>query len=452
MESILTVFGAKGTFAHGVHPPERKEFSENAAIEVLPTPLNVVLPLSQHLGAPSKAIVESKQKILANTIVAESGGFVSVPLHSPIAGVVQKFTTVKLPSGIKTTAIPVIAEGNQLEGQSLFDEILGGNWPLDEIEQYSSKEIIDAIVAAGIVGMGGAAFPTHVKVTLNEEKPVHTLLINGCECEPYLTCDYQLMLKTPMPIIAGALLAARSLGVKNIAIGVEANKPKAIQTLKGAAKGTPVQIVTLKTKYPQGAEKSLIKAITNLEVPLGGLPADIGVVVQNVGTATAIARAVLRKKPLTHRIISVTGGGIHTPKNILAPIGASYQDLIDFCGGLKSDTIRVVSGGPMMGFAFTDLSTPVTKGTSGITVYTAQEVKRANETACIRCGQCVDHCPMRLVPTKLAMAGRYENIDVIKRYNVMGCFECGSCAYICPAKIPLVQLIRSAKTLLHKAN
>ena len=452
MESILSVFGAKGTFSHGVHPPERKNYSENAPIEVVPTPKTVVLSLSQHIGAPSKSIVEAKQTVIAGEAVAEAGGFVSVPVHSPISGVVQKTASVKLPPGTKTAAIPVTTEGDQLEGQALFDDILGGSWNLADIDRFSSKELTDAISTAGLVGMGGAAFPTHVKLIPNEEKPVHTLLINGCECEPYLTCDYRIMLEAPMPVIAGTLLAAKALGAKHVAIGVEASKPKAIEILKEAARNTPVQIVTLKTKYPQGAEKSLIKAITNLEVPLGGLPADVGVVVQNVSTATAIARAVLRGKPLTHRVISITGGGVKTPKNVLAPIGISYQELINFCGGLKPDAVRVVSGGPMMGFAFADLSAPVTKGTSGITVYTQKEIQKVAETPCIRCGRCVDHCPMSLVPTKLAMGGRHQDIDVIKRYNVMGCFECGSCAYICPAKIPLVQLIRSAKALLRRAG
>jgi len=438
----------KGTFPHGVHPPERKSFSEEAAIEVMPQPEKVILPLLQNIGAPSKSIVKAKQTVQMNDLLAEAGGFVSSNLHSPISGKVQKNVSVTLPNGRHVPALQIKADGEQLSGLALRDDIFGGDWPTTGLEKFDSKAITDAVQKAGIVGLGGAAFPTHVKLVPNDKKPVDTLIINGCECEPYLTPDYRLMIEAPESIISGALLAARAAGAKNIYIGVEKNKPKAISVLKKAASGTGITIAVLKTKYPQGSEKQLILAITKREVPLGALPLDVGVVVSNVGSAACIARAVLRNKPLTHRIISVTGGGIQTPKNVLAPIGVSYGELIDFCGGLKSNAARIISGGPMMGFAFADLSAPVTKGTSGVTVLTQSDIHTENETSCVRCGRCVDACPMNLVPTRLALASRNKNLDLAERYNIMACFECGSCAYICPANLPIVQLVRMGKALL----
>jgi electron transport complex protein RnfC len=253
------------------------------------------------------------------------------------------------------------------------------------------------------------------------------------------------MVEAPGPIVTGALLAARSVGAERIAIGIEDNKMDAVEAMQRAARGTGIQVAVLKTKYPQGSEKHLIQAVVKRQVPLGGLPSDVGVAISNVGTVAAVARAVIHKKPLTHRVISVTGGGIARPANVLAPIGISFGDLIEFCGGLKPDAARLIAGGPMMGFAFSNPNTPVTKGTSGLTVMSRDEVELAEETTCVRCGKCVDVCPMRLVPTKIAMASRYQDVGLSRRYNIMACFECGSCAYTCPAHIPLVQLIRAGK-------
>lgn len=441
-------FPGSGTFAHGIHPPERKDFSAEAAIEVIPPPKEVLLPLVQHLGAPSKPVVKAKQEVAYGEMIAESAGFVSVPLHATIAGKVQKITNTTLPNGRHVKAIPIKAEGDQLSGTQLWDEIYGGEWLTDDLKSIPQQEIGKAINSAGIVGLGGAAFPTHVKLATNEEKPIDSFIVNGCECEPYLTTDYRLMLEVPQAIVAGALLASRAVGAKDVYIGVEDNKPKAIETLKAAAAGTPVKVVTVQTKYPQGSEKQLIMAVLNRAVPLGALPLDVGVVISNVATATSIARAVLRKKPLTHRVICVTGGGIAQPKNVLAPIGIRFKELIDFCGGLTQNAARVVAGGPMMGFSFADFNMPVTKGTSGVTVLTTEDLKKPQETNCVRCGRCVDACPMNLVPTKLALACRNKDLDLAQVYNIMACFECGSCAYTCPANIPIVQLIRTGKALL----
>ena len=441
----LDGYEGKGTFPHGIHPPEQKHYSQNASIEVMPTPETVMLSLHQNIGAPCEQVVKARQKVAWGEVIGKGKGFVSATLHATVPGVIQRPARATLANGRHMDMVPIKVEGEIPTGQALWDEIFGGDWPTTGLEKYAPDEISRLISEAGLVGMGGAAFPTHVKIMPNEKKPVDTLLINGCECEPYLTSDYRLMLEAPAPIVTGALLAARAIGAKRVAIGIEDNKPDAIKALRGAVWNTGIQVAVLKTKYPQGSEKHLIRAVVNREVPLGGLPSDVGVCVSNVGTMAAVARAVIHKKPLTHRVISVTGGGIVRPANVLAPIGITFGELIDFCGGLKPNAARLVAGGPMMGFAFSNPATPVTKGTSGLTVMSKEEVTLAEETTCVRCGKCVDACPMRLVPTKIAMASRFKDVDLAGRYNIMGCFECGSCAYTCPAHIPLVQLIRAGK-------
>jgi len=435
-----------GTFARGVHPPERKNFAAEAPIEVIDRPEDVVIPLIQQIGAPCEPVVKAKQDVAFGDMVATAKAFVSAALHTPVSGVVKKPAVTTLPNGRHMKAVVVKAADGENEGASVFNDFCSGQWPTADVEKYQPQEILDAVYSAGIVGLGGAAFPTHVKLAPNKKNVVDTVLINGCECEPYLTCDYRLMLEAPNPVVTGALLAARAAGAKNIFIGVEDNKPKAVAALKKAAAGTGITIAVLKTKYPQGSEKQLIKAIVNREVPVGLLPLNVGVVVMNVATATAVSRAVLRNMPLTHRVICVTGGGIKTPKNVFAPVGITYRALIDFCGGLKPEAARVISGGPMMGFSFANLDTPVTKGTSGVTVLTEEDVKKEAETGCVRCGRCVDACPMNLVPTKCALAARQKDVSLALKYHIMACFECGSCAYVCPANIPLVQLIRTGKS------
>ncbi|GBC61847.1 electron transport complex subunit RsxC [Desulfonema ishimotonii] len=445
-------FGGGGSFAHGVHPPERKNFSGDAAIEVVPPPGKVMLPLLQNVGAPSVEAVKPKTVVAVGEMVAKGSAFVSAPIHTPIAGKVMKTGMTTLANGRHVKAMPIKADGEQLTGQALWNDVFGGEWPRDDLDQYDGKQIVDAIQGAGIVGLGGAAFPTHVKYVPNDEKPIDTVLINGCECEPYLTADYRVMLEAPDPVITGTLLLGKVTGAREMIIGIEDNKPEAIEVLTRAAAGTGIRIAVLKTKYPQGSEKQLIVAATGREVPLGGLPLDVGVAVSNVGTVAAVARAVLRGKPLTHRVITVTGAGIRNPKNLLAPIGITMGELIDYCGGLTPDAARMVAGGPMMGFAFSDMNAPVTKGTSGITILTHDDLKREEETNCVRCGRCVDVCPMNLVPTKIALASRYKDAELAQQYNIMACFECGSCAYICPANLPLVQLIRTGKAVVIAAG
>lgn len=441
-------FPGSGTFARGVHPPQCKELSADSPIEIMPAPAKVILPLQQHIGGPCTPLVKPKQQVAFGEIVGQGEVFVSASLHSPVAGTVKKMEMTTIANGRHMTAIAIQSQGEQLSGQDLWDRLYGGQWPQKSYQALKPEEISDIIHGAGIVGLGGAAFPTHVKIMPNEKKPIHTLLVNGCECEPYLTTDYRLMVEAPEALVAGALLAARAVGARKAYIGIENNKLEAVASLRNAATGAGIRIAVLKTKYPQGSEKHLIKAVLGREVPLGGLPSDIGVAMTNVATATSVARAVMRNIPLTHRVVSVTGGGIVHPKNLLVPIGVPMGELIDYCGGLRKTAARIIAGGPMMGFAFTNTNIPVTKGTSGITVLTHEEIRKVNQTGCVRCGKCVEACPMNLVPTKLAAASRVKDLNLARQYNINACFECGSCAYACPAGLPLVQNIRMGKALI----
>ncbi len=435
----------KGTFPRGVHPPEGKVYAADMPIKPLPTPPQVLMAMLQHTGAPCEPAAKNKDQVALGDVVGTAGGFVSAAVHASISGTVAMHSVTTLPNGRHVPVVPIKAGEEQLEDEPLIDDIFGGEWPTNRLGDYDPKQITDAVSAAGIVGLGGAAFPTHVKFVRNEDKPIDTLLVNGCECEPYLTADYRLMLEYPAPIITGALLAAHACGAENVVIAVEDNKPMAIDALRRGSRGTGISIAEMETRYPMGGEKQTILASLDRTVPTGGLPLDVGVVVVNVGTVAAVARAVLRGKPLTHRIVTVTGPGIAQPKNLLVPVGTPYQALIDFCGGLTADAARIIGGGPMMGFTLSNLAVPVTKGTSGVVVLTEDEIRDADETQCVRCGRCVDVCPLNLVPTKIALAARHKDWDLAKRYHMAACMECGCCAYVRPAKLPLVQLIRMGK-------
>ncbi|MBU1692485.1 MAG: electron transport complex subunit RsxC [Verrucomicrobia bacterium] len=447
---IATVPGKQGSgrFARGVHPPERKGFAAEAPIEVLPNPPQVAIPLLQHTGAPCEPLVKVKDEVALGQKIGEGKGFITAPVHASVAGTVAMPSVTTLPNGRHVRTIPIKTGPTQLSAEELKANLFGGDWPVSGLDSQAPEQIAQAAREAGLVGLGGAAFPTHVKLTRNEKRPVDTVLLNGCECEPYLTSDYRLMIEFPRPIITGALLAARATGAAQIIIAVEDNKPAAVEALRRAADGTGVEVRVMETRYPMGGERQVIPAALDREVPTGGLPLDVGVVVINVGTAAALAAAVLRGRALTHRVVSVTGAGIAQPKNLLVPVGVSYRGLIDFCGGLKPDAARVIAGGPMMGFALNDLNVTVTKGTSGIVVLTHEDLKQIEETTCVRCGRCVDVCPLHLVPTRLALASRYQDWDMARRYHLMACCECGCCAYVCPAAIPLVQLMRMGKAQL----
>jgi len=448
----LKGFPGTGSFRHGIHPPDNKGLSGEETVEVMETPEMVTLPLLQHLGVPCKQVVKSGQMVRYGEMIGEGEAFVSASLHSPVSGKVKKNTMVTLPNGMHLPAVTIQTQGDQVSPEKLWGEMKSNEWPRDCISIYDPSTIVKIIHYSGVVGLGGAAFPTHVKVTPNDTRMIDTLMINGCECEPYLTCDYRMMKEAPRAIVAGALLTGRAVSAREIVICVEDNKPDAVKKLKEATEQTVIKIAVLKTKYPQGSEKQLIKSVIGLEIPLGGLPSDVGVAMSNVGTMATVARGVIKESPLTHRVISVSGRGIKMPKNLFVPIGITMGEVIKYCGGLTRDAARVVAGGPMMGFSFSDFNTPVTKGTSGLTVLTHDEISNEKETACVRCGRCVDACPMNLVPTRLALAARYNNPSIASQYHIQACFECGCCSYVCPAKINLVQLIRTGKKLVAAAS
>jgi len=429
------------TFKGGVHPDEQKQLTENLVFEVMPNPKTVILPLSQHIGKPAKAVVKKGDVVKAGTIVAVQEGFISSPVHSSVSGVVKKIAVDANSSGFPKEAILIeSSEINEFEQMS----------PLNP-ETITSEEIRERVKAAGIVGQGGAAFPTFVKLTPPKDKEIDFVIINGCECEPYLTRDYRLMLEKTNELIGGLKLIMKALGVKNGAIGIEDNKPEAISVLSEAVeKEKNIIIEVLETKYPQGAEKMLIKAVTNREVLPGRLPLDVGIVIQNIGTAIAIYDAVVNGEPEITAALTVSGKGINNTRNLIVRVGTPICDVIDYCGGVKDNAVKVVVGGPMMGVAQYDFSAPVMKATSGILVLTDEEVNAHKETPCLKCGKCIDACPLNLVPTKLSRLSQLERYDDAEQLGITTCMECGTCTFTCPANIPLVQWIRLGKQRVMK--
>jgi electron transport complex protein RnfC len=449
-DTAATLTAPAGRFSGGVHPPDRKELSRHMAIEVLPTPAVLNIPLLQHTGAPCRPIVAPRSEVAFGQTIAEAEAFISAPIHASVAGVVQREGVATLPNARHVKTLVIKTSPASMSADELLLDMYGGSWMERRPEDVTPEEIVRTVRAAGIVGLGGAAFPTHVKLSRNPDRPVDTLLVNGCECEPYLTADYRLMVEAPAPIMAGALLAARAAGATKIVVAIEDNKPEAIRAMGEVAGGRGASVMSMPTRYPMGGEKQTVRVATGRTIPTGGLPLDVGVVVINVGTAAAIARAVWRGKPLTHRVVTVTGGGVAQPRNLLAPIGASYGDLVQCCGGMKPEAARAVAGGPMMGFSLGTLEVPVTKGTSGLVILTAEDVAREAQTSCVRCGRCVETCPLDLMPTRLALASRHKDWALAKRHHLMACMECGCCAYACPAGLPLVQLIRMGKVQMMK--
>jgi len=435
----------KFTFRFGVHPPHRKNFSESCEIEEfrLKSGQTVVVPLSQHIGAPCESAVEKKQQVIAGQLVGKSDAFVSAPVFSPVNGTVTDISPQPVGTGGKVLSI-VITVGEEKSQPTAWKELKYGF----DINSVESESIVDSIREAGIVGQGGAAFPTAVKLVKNQNKPIDTVILNACECEPYLTCDYRLMLEAPNPMVAGLQLAMRAAGAEKGIIAIEDNKPEAINEVMLAIRNLDnIQLAICKTKYPQGGERQLINAVLGRVVPTGGLPLDVGVVVVNAGTASSIYWACADGRPLTERIVTVTGAGISKAGNFRASIGMLISDLIEHCGGLTEDAEKVLLGGPMTGAATGRLDVPILKGTSGITVLTRDDVAKEQEVACIRCSRCVDHCPLKLAPTRIAHAVKARAIDLALEYDLQACIECGCCAFVCPSKIPLVQYMKSGKVL-----
>ncbi len=423
-------------FKGGVHPPEEK-LTKSEPVRVMPIPKKVFIPLSQHLGAPAKPIVAAGDRVKVGTKIAEAGGFVSAAVHSSICGVVKGIADYPNVAGRSLPAVEI--EG---DGADQWDDAVK---PRADVSKLTPVQIKEIIKEAGLVGMGGAAFPTHVKLSPPEGKPIDTLIINGAECEPYLTADHRLMLDAPDHIVGGARLMGKVLGVSRIFIAVENNKMDAVAALEKAVQNDDVAVVPLKVKYPQGAEKQLIKALLNRSVPSGGLPMDVKVVVQNVGTANALYEAAAENRPLVSRYTTVTGPGIKNPANLVLRIGTPVSEVIEYCGGLTEGSKKVILGGPMMGIAVWDFSVPVTKGTSGILVLTEASLDSNHEGPCLRCGNCVRVCPMGLVPLMFSRYTQLGAFDRAEEFNVMDCIECGCCAYECPAHIPLVHLAKYAK-------
>ena len=423
----------------GVHPAENK-FSAGRPVEALALPKTVVVPVGQHIGAPAQAIVKKGDQVKVGQLIAQSSGFVSANIHAPVSGTVQKVDQFPDSSGYPKQCIVIVAEGDEWLETIDRSETLVRDFDLE------GKDIIAKIQDAGIVGLGGATFPTHVKLMPPQGMKAEVLLINGVECEPYLTSDHRLMLEKGAEIMVGIRLLMKALDVNQASIGIENNKPDAIQLMKElAAREIGISVVPLKVKYPQGGEKQLIKAVTGKEVPSGALPIAVGAVVSNVGTAFAVYEAVQKNKPLFERVVTVTGKSVQKPSNFLVRVGTPVKELIEAAGGLPEDTGKIISGGPMMGKAIASVDIPVTKGTSGILLMPSPEAKRHQVETCIRCSRCVTVCPMGLEPYLLMTVADKELWDKAEHNRIMDCIECGSCSYTCPSSRPLLDYIRLGK-------
>ena len=431
------------TFRHGIHPPEHKELTASRPIERIKFPDQVVLPLSQHIGAPSRPIVKAGDKVFRGQVIAEAGGFVSVPLHSSVTGTVVGIEKRHHPNG--SLAECIVIDVDHTSAQTLYD-----GHELDW-ENMNNAQLLENVRQGGFVGLGGAAFPTHVKLAVPEGKRAQWLLLNGCECEPYLTSDHRIMLEWADSIILGIKIMSRILGTEKAFIAVENNKWDAIKLLRDRIPADmPCELVPLETKYPQGAEKMLITAVLKQEVPSGKLPIDVHVVVQNVGTAAGIGDYFAFGQPLIERVVTVTGPGIVRPTTLLAPTGMSLAKVIEYCGGLTDDAREILFGGPMMGTPQQFMDVPILKGTSGIVVLTEGQLQERREYPCIRCSACLDACPVYLNPSALGALARSAKYDDMLNFHIMDCMECGSCSYVCPSNIPLVQRFRVAKGLLRE--
>lgn len=426
------------TFKKGVHPPHGKHLTENKPIEEYLPKGDLVFPLSQHIGAPCTALVKKGDRVLVGQKIGEAGGFVSAPIYSSVSGTVKNVEPRMTSMGTKTMSI-IVENDNLYESVEKIEE--------RDYKKLSNEEIISIIKEAGIVGMGGATFPTHVKLTPPKDKTIDSIIINAAECEPYLTCDHRLMLEEGEKIVEGLKIVLQLFPQAKGYIGIENNKLDAIETMnKLTANESRIEIKALKTKYPQGAEKQLIYAITKREVPSGKLPADVSCIVQNVGTVYQIYKSVVQGEPLIERIVTVTGEAIRNPKNLKIKLGTSVKELIEeACGGFKEDSVKVISGGPMMGMTVGNIEIPATKGTSGVLALTKDMAVLPDTSNCIRCGKCVDACPMNLLPTKLQSLSNRNELEEFEKFNGLDCIECGCCTFVCPAKKNILQSIRVAK-------
>ncbi|MBN2026781.1 MAG: electron transport complex subunit RsxC [Actinobacteria bacterium] len=426
----------------GVHPPGHKNLSAEAAIREIAAPSTITIPMQQHIGAPCIPRVQKGDEVFVGTVIGDSDSFVSAPIHSSVSGKVVQVAPQPHPTGRDILSVLIENDGEYLQDPGLT---VPGPW-----EDMESADIRRAVRDAGMVGLGGAAFPTHVKLSPPRDYPIDTVIINGAECEPFLTSDYRLMLEHPEDVLEGLQIIMRAVGAARGIVAIEDNKPQALKRMATANRGGGVEVTSLATRYPQGAEKVLIASLLGREVPSGGLPMHVGVVVNNTGTAYAIARYFSTGMPLVERVVTVTGSVVREPSNLMVRIGTSFAAAVEACGWFNAPPGKVLMGGPMMGLAQYTLEVPVIKGTSGILALSYRETEYTvpSEPICIRCGRCVDACPMGLIPTYLASYAYNERWDDLARLNIDDCFECGCCTYVCPTKNPLVQLIKTGKTEL----
>ncbi len=432
------------SFKHGVHPSENKDITSSIASKRFPFPKEVILPLSQHIGTPAKSLVKPGDHVERGDVIAEASGFISSAVHATAAGIVKSIELWPHPNG---TMVPSIRISVDPSSSQMRRTRIVPRW-----QDVKDEDLSTEIGKAGIVGLGGAAFPSHVKLCPPKDQPVDLLLINGCECEPYLTSDHRTMLELPDQVYEGIRIALKALGITRAVIGIEANKPDAIEMMrKTKPDDLDVTVQPLRVKYPQGAEKMLIKAVMGLEVPSGALPSAIGAMVQNVATAANVAAVFESGHPLIERIITVTGRGIRKPGNWKIPFGTKLRDVIEHCGGFTEDAAEIVFGGPMMGLGQANLDVPILKATGGILVLSKDECKRQDILPCIKCGKCLEACPIFLNPQlmgALAKAERYEELKADANLN--DCMLCGSCSFVCPSNIPLSQLFAMSKTQLRR--
>ena len=426
------------TFKGGVHPPTSKALTQDVPIEDAVEPKIVVIPLSQHIGAPCDPLVAVGDTVKVGQKIGESKAFMSVPVHSSVSGTVKKIEQHYIPNGSKVNCVVI-------ESDEKF-EVHESVRPKGTVEELSKEEILAIIKEGGMAGMGGAAFPTHVKLTPPKDKPIDILLVNGAECEPYLTADHRIMLEKPELVLLGTKAIMKALGVNKSYIGIEKNKPDAIEMMQKTVEGQEgIEVAALEVKYPQGDEKRIINAITGRIVPSGGLPMEVGCVVENVGTVATIGSIIKTGMPLIQRVVTVSGSAVQNPKNLYVRIGTTFKDVIEQCGGYKEEPGKLINGGPMMGIAQFSDEVPVVKGTSGILALNKNEADLPEPSNCILCGRCVDACPVQLMPYKISRYAIQKNFDDADEYHAVDCIECGACSFVCPAKRPLKETISVAK-------
>ena len=430
---------AKFTFVGGIHPYDGKELSKNKPIQDILPKGELVYPLSQHIGAPAKAIVAKGDRVLAGQKIAEGGGFVSAPIYASVSGMVKAIEPRRVVTGDLVMSIIV-------ENDGLYEEV--EFYPVAPLEKLSKEEIIDIIKEAGIVGMGGAGFPTHVKLSPKEPEKIEYVIANCAECEPYLTSDYRRMMEEPEKLIGGLKIILKLFDHAQGILAVEDNKPDCIALLRDLTKNeSRISVKALKTKYPQGGERQLIYATTGRKINSVMLPADVGCVVNNVDTMVAVYKAVMEGKPLMERIVTVTGDAMNTPGNFRVKIGMSYQDILEAAGGFSKNPEKIICGGPMMGFGMFDLNVPATKTSTALLAFLKDDVSEMEPGPCINCGRCVEVCPGRVIPSRLADCAEHFDEEGFVRMHGMECCECGCCSYVCPAKRPLTQEIKSMRKI-----